>query len=171
MPITTTEPGGTRAAVAEKRDFRQEVTDRIVKMLENGVAPWQKPWRAGVGSPGMPMNPTTEKAYRGGNAIHLMATGLQRGYDDPRWLTYKQAQDRGWQVRRGEKGTQIEFWEVKAARDSGSPAPRGEEERAGDAKESANRLIHRVYTVFNAKQMDGIPSYKPKEHSAFEIAS
>jgi antirestriction protein ArdC len=37
------------------------------------------------------MNPTTDKAYRGGNAIHLMATALQRGYDDPRWMTYKQA--------------------------------------------------------------------------------
>jgi antirestriction protein ArdC len=171
MPTTTTETRATDAAVPEKRDFRQEVTDRIVKMLESGVAPWQKLWRAGGGSPGIPMNPTTEKAYRGGNAIHLMATGLQRGYDDPRWLTYKQAQDRGWQVRRGEKGTQIEFWEVKPARDGGSPAPRGDEERAGDAKESANRLIHRVYTVFNAKQMDDIPSYKPKEHSAFEVAS
>src|SRR5262245_32673866 len=101
----------------------------------------------------MPTNPTTDKPYRGGNAIHLMATGLQRGYDDPRWLTYKQAQDRGWQVRRGEKGTQIEFWEVKPARENASPSPRGDDDRGGDAKELASRLIHRVYTVFNAKQM------------------
>jgi antirestriction protein ArdC len=171
MPTTTTETRGTDAAVPEKRDFRQEVTDRIVKMLESGVAPWQKPWREGVGSAAMPMNPTTEKAYRGGNAIHLMATGLQRGYDDPRWLTYKQAQDHGWQVRRGEKGTQIEFWEVKPARNDGVSAPRADGERGSDSKEPANRLIHRVYTVFNAKQMDGIPQYKPKEHSAFEVAA
>ena len=61
----------------------------------------------------MPMNPTTDKAYRGGNAIHLLATGLQRGYADPRWMTYKQASEQGWQVRKGEKGTQIEFWDVK----------------------------------------------------------
>ena len=27
-----------------KRDFRQEVTDSIVEMLEKGTAPWQKPW-------------------------------------------------------------------------------------------------------------------------------
>ena len=52
MPTTTTETRQTDAGVPEKRDFRQEVTDRIVKMLENGVAPWQKPWRAGVGSHG-----------------------------------------------------------------------------------------------------------------------
>ncbi len=58
-----------------KRDHRQEVTDSIVNMLEQGVAPWQKPWD-GVG---IPMNPTTEKAYRGGNAVHLMATAIGRG--------------------------------------------------------------------------------------------
>src|SRR5579864_5907709 len=83
-----------------KRDLRQEVTDQIVQMLEAGTAPWQKPWKAGA--LGMPFNPTTENAYRGGNAIHLMATGLQRGYEDPRWLTYKQAVENGWQVRKGE---------------------------------------------------------------------
>jgi antirestriction protein ArdC len=171
MPITTTETAGTGATVPEKRDFRQEVTDRIVKMLEGGVAPWQKPWQAGVGSPGLPMNPTTDRPYRGGNAVHLMATEIQRGYDDPRWLTYKQAQEHGWQVRRGEKGTQIEFWEVKANQENRPPSPRGDEDRGPDAKEAASRLIHRVYTVFNAKQMDGIPPFQPKEHSAFEITT
>src|ERR1041384_3237538 len=91
-----------------KRDFRREVTDQIVQMLESGVAPWQQPWEKG--SFAMPFNPTTENSYRGGNAIHLMATALQRGYDDPRWLSYKQAAENGWQVTKGERGTQIEFW-------------------------------------------------------------
>ena len=91
----------------EKRDFRQEVTDSIVRMLEEGVAPWQKPWEA----TGVPLNPTTGKSYRGGNAIHLMATGIRRSFEDPRWMTYRQASEQGWQVRKGEKGAQIEFWE------------------------------------------------------------
>jgi antirestriction protein ArdC len=47
------------------RDFRQEVTDNIVALLEKGVAPWQKPWSASAHS-GLPINPTTEKAYRAG---------------------------------------------------------------------------------------------------------
>ncbi|HEX4167504.1 MAG TPA: ArdC family protein [Bryobacteraceae bacterium] len=92
-----------------KRDHRQEVTDSIINMLEQGVAPWQKPWQA----VGIPINPTTEKAYRGGNAVHLLATAIQRGYEDPRWMTYKQAAENDWQVKKGEKGTRIEFWEVK----------------------------------------------------------
>src|SRR4051794_26489923 len=172
MATSTAQPASVSDNPTEKRDFRQEVTDRIIKMLEEGVAPWQKPWEPGAAPAGMPMNPTTDKAYRGGNAIHLMATGLRRGYDDPRWITYKQAADQGWQVRRGEKGTQIEFWEVKPvqSRDrSGQP----EDGQAGDTTDrqrdrEGSRLIHRVYTVFNAKQVDGIPAYRSKQHSTFE---
>jgi antirestriction protein ArdC len=156
------------SAPGPKRDFRQEVTDNIVEMLEKGTAPWQKPWEPTAGV-GMPMNPTTEKVYRGGNAIHLMATGLRKGYDDPRWMTYKQAAESGWQVRKGEKGTQIEFWEIRQQL-SNSSAPRaGEEENVSRTESSEERrLIHRVYTVFNAKQVDGIPAREPKQHSTFE---
>jgi antirestriction protein ArdC len=158
----TSEPK-TIQPTTEKRDHRQEVTDSIVKMLEEGVAPWQKPWQASA----MPFNPTTDKAYRGGNAVHLLATAIQRGYDDPRWMTYKQAAQNGYQVRQGEKGTHIEFWEVKEARKK--------EEKAGehtgeDEKEAGRRLIHRVYSVFNAKQIEGVPAYQPKERTPFEAA-
>jgi antirestriction protein ArdC len=155
------------------RDFRQEVTDGIVRMLENGVAPWQKPWEPGKNSLGVPMNPTSGRPYQGGNAIHLMASALRKGYEDPRWMTYRQASEQGWQVRRGEKGTQIEFWEIKPG--ASGVASRGSADR-GDDRKSVNdgaepdrpRLIHRVYTVFNGQQIDQIPPHAPKEHTAFE---
>src|ERR1039458_5783669 len=127
MATTTTQPIEHGPATGPApRDFRQEVTDNIVRMLERGVAPWQKPWEPGSGSLGIPFNPTSERSYRGGNAIHLMATGLQRGYADPRWMTYKQATDNGWQVRRGEKGTQIEYWEVRQDSDQTQTSRPGE---------------------------------------------
>src|SRR5215469_17167566 len=99
-------------SIRPNRDLRREVADQTVRALEEGVAPWQKPWKAG--SLEMPFNPTTNNAYRGGNALHLMVTGQLKGYKDPRWLTYKQAIENGWQVREGEKGTQIEYWEHRA---------------------------------------------------------
>ena len=93
---------------------------------------------------------------------------------DPRWMTYRQAAELAWQVRKGEKGTQIEFWEVKAGRDT-----RSEPIRAGDGdghqpadepdEGRGNRLIHRVYTVFNAKQIEGIPEWTPNERTVFEV--
>src|SRR5689334_16268634 len=155
---TTTQPATEEQANKRPRDFRQEVTDNIVRMLENGAAPWQKPWEPAAAT-GIPMNPTSGRAYRGGNALHLMATALMKGYHDPRWMTYKQASEHGWQVRRGERGTQIEFWDVR------------EKKEADAAKgENADRphLIHRVYTVFNAAQIDGIPNEAPHRHSVFE---
>jgi antirestriction protein ArdC len=169
MATAVTETTSAATSAQPKRDFRQQVTDRIVTMLENGVAPWQKPWNPAETSVGMPFNPTTERSYRGGNAIHLMATGIRQGYDDPRWMTYKQAADYGWQVRRGEKGTQIEFWEVKAE----SKEQRQPDSGAGnqtDGEKCGTRLIHRVYTVFNARQIDGVPAYQPKQRTPFEVA-
>jgi antirestriction protein ArdC len=148
-------------AQASQRDHRQEVTDSIIAMLEKGLAPWQKPWEGAA----MPFNPTTEKPYRGGNTLHLMATALSRGYEDPRWMTYKQAAERGWQVRKGERGTHIEYWEAKdqSRRESTEP------DQGGATKDKSDRrLIHRVFTVFNAKQIEGVPVYTRPERSVFE---
>jgi antirestriction protein ArdC len=175
MTAATTQP--TQGRTPDKpalRDFRQEVTDNIVQMLERGVAPWQKPWEPGANSLGIPFNPTSERAYRGGNAIHLMATSLQRGYEDQRWMTYKQASDHGWQVRRGEKGTQIEYWEAKEASDKTQPAPLdghgdGSTANGNNASAEKSQFIHRVYTVFNAQQMDGVPPHTPKQHTTIEV--
>src|SRR5580692_6451187 len=172
--VTTSQPTEHRYTDRPPlRDFRQEVTDNIVQMLERGVAPWQKPWEPGAASLGIPFNPTSERAYRGGNAIHLMATGLQRGYQDSRWMTYKQASDNGWQVRRGEKGTQIEYWEVKDASDNKRPSqPNGGKDgsvaNGGNSDPEKSRLIHRVYTVFNAQQIERIPAHAPTQHTTFE---
>src|SRR5215467_5200384 len=139
---TPTHQSGDKAAA---RDFRQEVTDNIVQMLEKGVAPWQKPWQPGASVFGMPFNPTSERAYRGGNAIHLMGTALRNGYDDPRWMTYKQAAEQGWQVRRGEKGTHIEFWEVKPANREGRTNAPSDSDPDQSKRAERSRPIHRVY--------------------------
>jgi antirestriction protein ArdC len=168
---TIAQPTANRAPLpTQKRDFRQEVTDNLAQMLEKGVAPWQKPWDASVAPAGMPTNPTTGRAYRGGNTIHLMATAMQRQYEDPRWMTYKQAAENGWQISKGEKGTQIEFWEVKQGQSQSTPnGSKGEDGDEKGRESDGRRLIHRVYTVFNAAQVEGIPPYQPKQHSTFEV--
>jgi antirestriction protein ArdC len=77
-------------------------------------------------------------------------------------LTYKQAAQNSWQVRQGEKGTQIEYWE--------SPQrPTPSEKAEGAPREKNPAAIHRVYTVFNAKQIEGIEPYRPKEHPEWEV--
>src|SRR5579884_3523000 len=82
-------------------------------------------------------------------------------------MSYKQAQQRGWQVRRGEIGTQIEYWEFPSA--SREREQRGSQPDSDQGDKTAPRMIHRIYTVFNAKQIDGIPPYTPKQRA--ELAS
>ena len=154
--------GQTAISTPTKRDFRREVTDSIIKLLEQGVAPWQTPWEPGAGIE-MPLNPTTKRAYRGGNALHLLALGARREYGDPRWMTYRQAQARGWQVRGGERGTHVEFWEFP--RQSASEQESNDPERGSETR---TRLVHRVYTVFNARQIDGIGPHVPNRRTEFE---
>lgn len=166
-PSTSETPTGAQPL---RRDFRQEVTDQIVAMLEKGTAPWQKPWEPGVLQ--LPLNPTTGKVYRGGNALHLMAVAGRKGFEDPRWLTYRQAQEQGWQVRQGEKGTHIEFWqfpEHERDRESGEkPNPADSPGDDTDRAEARTRMLHRIYTVFNGQQIEGIPAYSPQKTQGWE---
>src|SRR6516225_9700103 len=84
--------------------FVKNVASRLIEQIRNGTAPWQKPWRPGTSF--LPFNPTNGTRYKGINVVNL----LSRGYGDARWMTYHQAQIRGYQVRRGEKGTQVQYW-------------------------------------------------------------
>lgn len=83
----------------KNKDFIQETADKIITALENGTAPWIKPWKAIDLQNTLPYNPTTGKEYNGINSINLML----QGYSDPRWLTYKQAQSINAQVKKRRK--------------------------------------------------------------------
>ena len=96
-----------------KKDFRQELTDKFVSALEEGRIPWQRPWHESASPLAPPRNAISESNYQGGNRLMLMIAQIDKGYEDPRWLTYKQAQTLGGSVSKGEKGTQIEYWREK----------------------------------------------------------
>jgi N-terminal domain of anti-restriction factor ArdC len=86
------------------------VTERILMELESGVVPWRKPWRTLP-----PANLVSKKPYRGINTFLL---GLA-GYGSQYWLTYRQAQALGGNVRKGEHGTKIVFWKFDKLHESG----------------------------------------------------
>src|ERR1700694_6239601 len=81
-------------------DFAQRLADKLIAQLKEGTAPWQKPWLEGQSFG--PYNPTTGNRYRGINILALISTD----FSDPRWMTYKQAQAQGWQVRGGTRSGQ-----------------------------------------------------------------
>ncbi|MCP5246805.1 MAG: DUF1738 domain-containing protein [Burkholderiales bacterium] len=139
-----------------RKAYPEQVAESLIEQLKKGTAPWQKPWQAGDPLLSFPHNPTTQKRYRGINALYLMS----RDYADPRWLTYKQAAGMGAQVRKGEKSTVIQYWKFTDERikkdDNGKPVL----DRDGKpVKETVKLERPRVFyaSVFNAQQIDNLP--------------
>lgn len=139
-----------------KKPFYQQVADKLIEQLQQGTAPWQKPWD-GEGMPDhMPHNTITGRRYRGINNLWLLAQQRQ----DPRWMTYKQAAAIGAQVRKGEKGTVIEYW--KFTEEINKTDEQGREIIGADGKPEKEtvqlerpKVFHAV--VFNAEQIDNLP--------------
>jgi antirestriction protein ArdC len=140
------------------RDHYQEVTDRIIEALEAGTPPWRRPWDPDkAGGPAMPRNAATGHRYRGINVLTLGMSALAFTSGDPRWATYKQAEERGWQVRKGERGTTGYFFKKLELRDDGTDGsgPHGEED-------AVRRIpLLRAFTLFHASQIDGVPDFIP----------
>lgn len=149
---TQSRTGDNEKPRSRTADFRRNVTDELIARIEQGTAPWQQPWDPSMGNDA-PQNAITGKPYRGGNSLWLQAVAPDH---DPRWATYKQAQEQGWQVKRGERGTPIEYWEQ--VRKPVSEERRAELEAEGkEPPKDERKLIHRTYTVFHASQIEGIP--------------
>jgi antirestriction protein ArdC len=141
-----------------KTENYEKITAQIIAMLEEGTIPWRKPWSvAGLGATSL----STGKAYRGVNSFLLGATGMIRGYGSPYWGTYKQINERGGQIRKGEKSTTVVLWKPFEATDADG--------------EPVTRFFMTTFNVFNAEQADWADGTMPTvpemaEHNPIEAA-
>lgn len=134
----------------KKIHHRQVLTDEIISSIQKGTAPWQKPWPKGLKKE-RPVSCVTGKEYRGGNFLCLSTAP----FADPRWMTFKQAAKKKWNVKKGEKGHYIEYiswFEIKKEKD-----PDTGEIVIKESKRD-NPIIRRT-VVFNGEQIEGIPDY------------
>lgn len=122
----------------------ERISTAIQGALQGELPTWRRPWRTlrESGAVTIPVNASSGRAYRGVNVCILWA----RQDADMRYLTYRQALEAGGHVRKGEKGTQIVFWQKSSrkVRDE-----KGEEELR-------DSLLMRVYSVFNVSQCEGL---------------
>ena len=130
-----------------RRDAYDIITSRILSALEKGTVPWHQPWASQP-----PANLITHKAYRGVNAFVLRCAP----HASPWWATYREIEELGGHVRRGEHGTPVCFWKW---------IERDEEERAAPQsplEPPADRIpLLRYYIVFNSEQCQGIDHHLP----------
>jgi antirestriction protein ArdC len=126
----------------QKFNIYDHITDQIIKAIEEGCAPWRKPWTGGTTGTSLPLRHNGEP-YRGINTLILWSITAKAGFTSARWLTFKQAKTLGGIVRKGEtSATVVKYGTIEKEDDNG--------------KEKAIPYA-RAYRVFNADQIDGLP--------------
>jgi antirestriction protein ArdC len=133
----------------EARDLYQEVTDRIIAALRNGVCPWRKDWNATSDTP----RNWDNRPYRGINWLTLSTLA----FTSPVYVTFKKALELGGQVRKGEKGQLVVFWKFFKSKDI-------------DPNTGKFKMIPmlRHYYVFNVDQCENLPTIPTVDARPFE---
>jgi len=125
-----------------------ELAEWLVGSIEQGTdGTWKAPWHdlAGWADLMSPTNALTEKDYRGINTLILATTAHDHGWSSGTWATYKQWQELGAQVNKGEHGTSCVKWVSRKQADEAATAVK-------------DTMFPVAFTLFNADQVDG---YEP----------
>ena len=124
-------------------------------------------------SEALPVNAQTRRPYRGINFTLLSLQAGAQGYASNRWATYRQALEMGGQVRKGQTGATIVFWQLRKVAATAEAFP---DTNPVELPSKVFPLL-RAYTVFNVDQIDGVdiqrgsakPSAWPAEARAEEL--
>lgn len=153
-----------------KQSIYEQVTNDIVKQLEQGIAPWDHGamWNVpeGVSSVGMPVNGVSGNRYRGINVLILWATAWEKGLGSGTWLTFKQVKNLGGSVIKGEKSARITYF------DRFTPDDEKQQAKA-EGRDAKTVPFIKTYNVFNVRQCEGLPeelmaTFEPAEWEAAE---
>ena len=126
------------------RDVYDIVTNLIIEKLEQGIIPWKQPWR----NIGPPRNLITQRPYRGINSLLLSTLG----FPENEFLTFKQVQDLGGRVKKGEKANLVILWLW---------VDENSDKRKHEVVGRKHPML-RYYFVFNVSQCTGLPA-KPEQ--------
>lgn len=171
------------------RDKIEQLADkmaqRIFEAIQQGTAPWLKPWsNDGL----LPHNPLTGTIYQGVNALRLL---LDRQIDN-RYLTFKQIKDLGGFIKKGEKGTEILYVayqqniltdeememldntldkELNKEKNKQNTQEKEKIEEINKIKNTTGvwvtmpkKVFHKLYYVFNINQCENIDIQRIKEY-------
>ena len=133
-----------------RTDVYTRVTDRIIADLEQGVRPWMKPWNV-ANAAERSTRPLRHSGtpYRGINVLLLWGEAMAKGYLSAMWMTYKQADELGAHVRKGEQGSMVVY------------ADRFTKTETNDQGEEIGQdiVFMKAYTVFNVEQIEDLPTH------------
>lgn len=133
------------------------VTNKIIADLEQGVRSWQKPWSGeNAGSRIIRPRRHNGEPYNGVNVLLLWGATLEKGYLNPTWMTFAQAEQYKAHVRKGEKSTFIVYSNKTTKTDI--------DDQTGEPTEREVSFL-KGYNVFNVEQIEGLPErfHQPAE--------
>ena len=145
------------------QDNRKEIVENILNKIENENLRFQDLWDREAGRP---QNPLSGAKYSGGNRLILGYKAVEKGYKDPRWVTFIQAQKEGWKLTKGSKAVSCEKWiypEIETLEVDGEILTKLEN----------RKVFPKQFNVFNAEQFENAPKYEYKsllqKDEAYEI--
>lgn len=142
---------------------RENLVKEILNCLENDNLVWEQGWNFSYND--KLHNPVTKTIYKGINFLSLFISSMYNGYKDIRWCTYKQAEEKGWQVKKGSKGVPIEYYLMydKIKKEYLSLHEYDKLIREEERLPMDFSLVSRHYVVFNAECIEGIPTLEKTE--------
>jgi antirestriction protein ArdC len=133
-----------------KPDLYQVVTNKVIALLEAGTVPWQRPWN----QYGLARNYATGHVYTGINAFLL---NFFPSFDVPFYMTYKQAQALGGQVRKGAKAETVYFFKTLYKDADGKNLKPAQVAQLQTSEKFVKSIpMPRTFHLFNIADIDGI---------------
>lgn len=142
--------GKGKTAVQIVAESRQELVDELIQKMKDGISPIREMWDS-TKIYGLPYNPVSGSRYQGINLVRLLIASIQERYEDPRWMTLKQANKQGYRIKKGAKSELLEKWVWTKIVE--------EENEEGEIEKKVVKLKKpyvNFFRVFNAEQIDGI---------------
>ena len=130
----------------QSKNHQEDVAQMFIRAMEEGTAPWQRSWSS---SPFSLMNGVTGHEYSGMNVVLLS----MNPYNDHRYCTFKQAKENGYLIKKGSRGSIINYCCPLKIKD-------GEETEETDEIDEKIVFMRKYFCVFNFEQMEGVPELK-----------
>lgn len=124
-------------------------------------------WRKSWASDGFEQqNATTKKPYNNLNQTLLFKRAVTESLADPRWITFTQAKEANYKIKKGVKGSQI-FRLVRGydrlVKDENGNLIQDENGKNKMEHITYDRPRIKIFTVFNARDVEGIEPFKKSE--------
>ena len=145
--------------MSDDKQQRVGMRKRLLNTITDSMDEFHKlPWEgADVQSAARPFNPASGTIYRGGNVTNLLVEQIERGSDDPRWMTLKQANAAGYGIRPGARGAVVEYWDF--GQNKPEPSKEGaHDDNAEEPKKVTPKPFYAV--VFNGQDIVGLPAFE-----------